>query len=636
MASDKYGEGQKFSEKDAEEAPKKDRATLKKWARELTKANKVYEKWEEEYDCEVLLEMWKGNQWKSEVDPKGDMYVINLTYANVETRLPALAFYRPRITIVPRPNKTDDPLSSSPARMKLLEDTAQTLISDRSMNFMDHVWMAIRDAHFRFGVVEVGYTADLVDNPNAGKPVLNSKDEEMRDEEGKAVIEPNKIPKSESIYIKHIEAKQFRFSIHAKAVLTKGDWVAYYEWVPVEDVRNNPRYQNTHKLKPGGRIRSDVDPMALGDSESDTMYREGMVKIWKVWDPRAQTRYIFDDGFKSLLLEEEYKCWPFAFLKFHPITSEPYPMPPVSTWKHPQRELNEIRETERKHRKRAARRYLTRMNALSEDGRAKLESGEDGALIECNVDPNVAIQTLQDAPLDRNVTNYRETAKTDFNQVSGISGEMKGVSDAATATQANIIDVNSKLRESFHREEVGKFIGDIVSNILHFLLEYGTIDMLIKTNVDLSSQNAQVEAMAIEQTWQTLKLESLGTDLNWQVEIDIESMMQQNEDQRRNQWIAGLESIKDPATQTLLLASDTMLRKHLSFFGIRNETEIQEVKKALTTVVMGKMAQDMLAQGMKPPAGMGIPAQPGAGQMGPGPTPETTQPQLEAQAGRGE
>jgi hypothetical protein len=77
--------------------------------------------------------------------------------------------------------------------------------------------------------------------------------------------------------------------------------------------------------------------------------------------------------------------------------------------------------------------------------------------------------------------------------------------------------------------------------------------------------------------------------------------------------------------QPMIVTSDVLLRKTLGYYGIRNEDEITEIKKAGMMMMAIQQAQAQQAAGAK--------GQPGQTGSGPTPTNSGIQDQLMAQMG---
>src|SRR5208283_4263116 len=116
-----------------------------------------------------------------------------------------------------------------------------------------HVEASVLDAFFRFGLVEVGYEADWVDNPNADMPILRSDEDPhsaYKDSENNVIKQPKKLPRAERIYVKRIHARNFFIGGTMQGpTLDDCNWCAYWEYVRVEDLKANKTLKNTDKLE---------------------------------------------------------------------------------------------------------------------------------------------------------------------------------------------------------------------------------------------------------------------------------------------------------------------------------------------------------------------------------------------------
>ena len=128
--------------------------------RRIHQATRVYTRWEERFRCKTLLNYWIGEQWSGVPEEEArDRYTINLLYPTVEIKLPSLLFDKPTVKVTAKPTRADDPGSVAPERAKLSQDTIQTLIDKPETYFREVTSQGLRDAEWRFAVVEVGYSA---------------------------------------------------------------------------------------------------------------------------------------------------------------------------------------------------------------------------------------------------------------------------------------------------------------------------------------------------------------------------------------------------------------------------------------------------------------------------------------------
>ena len=579
---------------------------LRRWQDRVTSSNKVYQDWHQRYRPDRLVKYYLGEQWRGLTETEAvDKYVINLIFPTIETQLPSLLFHRPKVKVEPRPPHADDAQSTAGARADLMQHTLQTFIDDPKVQFKPTTLLSLRDAMFRFGVIEVGYSADWTENPNAGKPALNEQDEEIPD-----TSQPKRLPSNESLWLKRIPPQNWRVSLSSHNVTSQNDWVGYGEWHYVEDVKANRRYKRTSDLKASGRL---ADTPETRDEEIEK--HKGMVRLWKLWDLRQKVKHVFADGHDEWLVEgESYRYLPFAALKFYEVPDEWYPLPPVANWLSPQDEKNEIREMQKTHRRRFYRRYMV-TPAVKAEERDKLESGGDGVYIEVPDVSNPPIKPVEDAPLDGSNWAHLAATDDDFRQITGVGGEQRGISEATTATQANIVNVRTEIRESDARSKVADWLADVCRVMLLCLREKMQLPMWIQANTDPFAQDPQA-AQSTVGAWQQITADQLG-DIDADVSIDIASLSPVTEDAQRVAWTQVLALLTNPALLMILMQSEPLLRKTLGFYGIKSEAEILEIQKVGQTVML---MQTMAAQGSggAPSPGGELPATP-AGQPSPGP-----------------
>lgn len=558
--------------------------TVKLWDSRLARATKTYDEWEKTFECQHLDDYYEGKQWRGVAD--GDAkkkYTINLVFATVESQLPSILFTRPKVKAEARPGPEQTAGSEAAARATLVEQSIQTVMDDPKVRFSYETDLALRDGYSRYGLIEVGYSADWIDNPNADRPVLKEDNSPLLGDDGEPVTAPKKILKpgtKESCYVRRLDPACCRASPGRNALLTN-DWVAYYEWVPVEDVRRNRDYTHAKDVHATGKLQ----PLTDEDVESadETDQRVGMVKLWKIWDLRQKVRHIHAEGHDHLLQENKpFTYLPLAVLKFYERRNAFLPLPPIYNWLGPQDEINETREMQKIHRRRALRRYMYE-GGIEDSELEKLGMAEDLMAIRVPKVVPPPIVPIADAPLD--VQNWTELAasRDDLNQISGVSGEARNTPDAPTATQANIVNVRASIRESRARQQVADWLAEIARLILLTMRERVKLPFMVKKTVDpfnLASQHTQDTA----RLWTQIESEDIDT-LDVDISIDVASLSPVAEDAQRNQWNIVLALLTNPALASLLMTPNPeapddpspLLRKTLVLNGITSDQEIREI-----------------------------------------------------------
>lgn len=581
--------------------PASEKARVELWHSRVRAADKLYDNWSEQFATRQLEDYYLGKQWRglSETDAN-KRYVINLFFSTIETNKPSLIFNNPQARITAQRARADDLMSRARQRAELCQDTVQTFIDDPDFGFMDETSLALHESHFRFGICEVGYSSDYFINPDAGRPYLKEKGSEKGqpkvDSDGKPVIQPEYIVTSEQCFIRRIPASQFRVSISNKNKISRNDWVGYWEWHYVEDLKRNPVYKaGARGLKASGSIDKQYHEGRFDESPEEREQHSGMTRVWKIWDLRTRMRYVIAQDHDKFLLEDEpFKFLPFSILHFYPILDSFYPLPPTYNWIGPQDEVNETRDAQRAHRRRFYRRYTILTNSVRPTEIEKFETGGDGVWIE--IDQPNAIQPVQDAPLSSDVWQHLDESKVDFLTVSGVSGDQRGVAESETATQANIIDQHARLRESAIRARVQNWLADICRLILLTIREDMTLPFWVKRNVDMSAvnDNKGAEILHTAMLWKEITAGDLD-EVDLDVNVDLSSMSPVAEKVEKDAWLETLALITKPEVQMILSMSPVLLEKTLRLQGIKSKTEQAEIAGVLQNLLMMQTAQAMAA-----------------------------------------
>jgi hypothetical protein len=265
-------------------------------------------------------------------------------------------------------------------------------------------------------------------------------------------------------------------------------------------------------------------------------------------------------------------------MMFHRRLDEWYPLPPTFNWLGPQNELNETREMQRIHRKRTPRKYSYKKGSYDPKELEKLSSGNDMEIIERKTDIET-LAPIQDAPLDQAIGRNVPQTQQDFVSISGVSSEQRQLAESETATQAQIISMNARIRESKARRQVGTFLGDVVRTMLLTMREHFTLPLVIRATVDPFSPNAQQNVQQVAETWQKIEMGEID-GFDFDVDVEVESLSPLTEDAERVAWIQLLSMLNNPTTVYLLANSEFFLKTTLRHHGITSDEAVREFQQA--------------------------------------------------------
>ncbi|HSX39348.1 MAG TPA: hypothetical protein VLI92_02040, partial [Candidatus Saccharimonadales bacterium] len=478
----------------------------------------------------------------------------------------------------------------------LREDLLNTIVTDPDNYFPNEIELSILDAYFRFGIIEVGYSANWVVNPNADKPILRSDSRPYVDAQNNIIKQPKEIPESEKIYIKRIPASTFRVGGLESSELTRCNWCGYYEYVRVEDFKANKKLKNLDLLNWSG-ARSDDFVRETYGPEVDTLVASGdLLKIWKIWDLRAHKFYIFSDLQSLTHLEEKFVRLPLFDLRPNRLTKGWYPLPPVRNWKPAQDEINDSHEQMRNHRKRFTRKYVYNGSAFpDEEEMDKLINGGDGTFVKTSAgDVRTVCAPVENADLGAQEGQSLVVTQNDLNIISGTSSESRsGTPDKTSATQAQIINQRAQIRDSRQRIQVAKWLARIGREILLLAEEKFTLPVWVKMQIPVGEIGDNLSDYSF--LWHQITMNDLkgsvdeeDHDFDFDVSIELDSMSPISNDDEKNKFLLFLSSL----TQFPELSESPLLVRELAYkIGYRNEKVIQQLQKIAQTKLQIQLAQ---------------------------------------------
>lgn len=609
---------------------------VKQWFKRFEESQKLKETWETEFEVKRCAAYYLGHQREEPLAENGDKKVIiNRILPAVRASIPSLVYNYPYARVVASPARSDTPGSRIEDRAKLLEDTVNSLIRDPKAQFQEQTYLAIKESFWSFGCVEVVYSADFTDNPAAKKPPIKEDEDtkvEAEKPEQEALLNPlemleeeevpEKLVRDETFYVRRIPSKQILVGKNESAIVEECDWVGYYEWLPLQDVKRAPAYKNTRDLKPTNEKKEGEDGEGSGD----------MVKLFKIWDMRSKTRYVLADGHEQILLKEKFERLPLFFLRFEILPDKFFPVPPIYSSLPAQDEYNDSREMLRQLRKAIVPRYTYDENAVKPEDMEKLEGGEIGAYIPTNASNPTPIQPISQPSLNDNTVRTLALSSQEFTELFGVSGESRQIPQSDTATQASIINQKEQIQNSFDRQIVGRWLGAISKEMLLQAIEFMVLPKWVRINSDPFSPGFMQDAQNIAQMYQEITMEDLlaaDGDLRWDVTVDMDTLSPMSEKEKAAAWNQALSMISNPSIARILAMSPEILVQTLKLNGIKDAKQQEAIGKALSQLAAMEMAQTMAAaaggQGPAPkgvsPMGATPPAQGGTPPAAPGPRP---------------
>lgn len=568
---------------------------VKHWLDRVDKSTTHFDKWKSRFKCDLLNDYYEGYQ----TSPSSRAYVLNLFYSSIKIKRPSLIFSRPTFTLSPKPWKIDwnPEIAFTIARLK--QDTLNSFIQDSALKFAKEIEMALLDSWFYFGLIEVGYAANWIENPNAGKPVLKSDYYDLlaSEAEGKTLTQPDQIPEKERIYFRRIPAHRFRVGGSDSHDMERCNWVGYYEFVRTQDILASRKYLKNVDEKdwPGGRSDDYYhQPGENPEKDSSFVGNGDYTKLWKIWDLRSKTKLLILESQKKCILKKKFERLPLFGLKFDERRTGWYPIPLTYNWKGPQDEINESREQARRFRRRVRQFWQAMENSMDPDEVDKfVDPTLESAVIWTKRDG--ALKEIPTSPMDSSIFNTTQIASDEFDKVSGTSNNQRGLADRVTATEANTVETRTRIREEADQSIVAEWLCNIGKEALLTVIERFSESFWIKRTAD--EQEIGEEIQSIQERYQLIHSAQLDDNTDFDVDITVSSMSPVTNAEEEKKLLKFLAVIKEFDVISL---SPTVIREVAFRLDYRNEQVIKSIQRMAQLALMAKVEEgqnNMQAQG---------------------------------------
>jgi len=558
------------------------------WQQRIDTANRYFELWARKYKVDSLERAYYGHQWDLESDY--EPYVTNEIFAAIDVKQPSLLFKEPVFSVRPKPSKTDFDVESASRRALLRSDALNHFAQSDKVGLGEASELAILDAYFRFGLVEVGYSADWVDNPNADKPVLGIDRGEIVDDDGEVVKEPKKLPKDERLFVKRIPSQRFRVGVLDTQRLDQCTWCGYWEYVRTADLVSNKNFTFSRDLisdrSADALDTDDLGVEALSDEIQESSRNTDLTKLWYIWDLRERKKIYFAETLGEIIREVSFKRVPLFPLKFRNRLTGFYPLPLTFNWISPQVEMNETREAARAHRRQFQRKHVVNRDDWDEDELQRLQTGGDGTIaITKRRDPAGSIVPVPNADLGAQHQQALVVSRNDFDNIAGVTAEQRGTPTQTTATQSRIVDLRASVRESRDQMIVAKWFVAIGKEILLQAKEKLTEDFWVRLSID--SEGDFDEIQETQDTFRLISTDAFGDD-DFDVNISIESMSPIANQREKEKY---LEFLAVLTQYPIISLSAPLVRETAARLDYRNERVIRTFQRIALAAQLGQLAQ---------------------------------------------
>ena len=572
--------------------PSKDKQRQQQeWEDKISRAKKVRKTWKDLFRVQLALDYLDGKQRPPEYNAS-EWITINNVYSHLKALLPALYSADPYFYVkIRRSYVPSRELVQAYEQVGKRRGAMLNYLKDE-LELKTKARLGIQDAMFSYGILKSYHHSTMVDNPDAGKPILADNEEDpLIDDDGKPIFEPDQIPINSRYGLSRVHPDDFLWDEDSGPLEENWTWVAQRIRIPFEDLESNPMFSKSalKKAKAKGATtdeeEKDREDRKKGSELSgggsghsyfatdDDRKQSEIAIVWEIYNLKKDTWLVICEGGEEPLIPEEatpkgIEKHPFAILRFSLRDDSPYPIPPMSQGIDVSREYNIARSDLLKHRKRFNRKYEIYMPALvGEEEADKLESGEDGTMIK-KQQPMQAVIPIADAPLDQMRWQELSVLKNDMIELfGGSSDEARGIAGADSATQAGILDKRLEMKE-----------GDALSMVVDWIRVVARkLDQLVQAHLE-ADEYVRVTGPDGDYMTAIRSSDYQGIKGEFSYEVNVGATLPQLPQMERNSWMAFLQIIGQVPP---LGTSRRLLKRMAELHHIEDETMIDELMAAM-------------------------------------------------------
>lgn len=556
---------------------------LKKWK---DRRNVASNKFNEEAKKNIIKwrNYYRGNQWphqwnnddKEESSAYRDSTVDNMVFANIRAIMPSINFNNPKIFVdAKRPPfvTKDNILFDTNAAATLFEVLINYYVQELQMK--REVDKCLLDALIGpWGIMQIGYTAQT---------------EKVKGDE---VLEVNELIKGNSPFAMRISPLDFLVDSEAKCShLNDAGWVAT-KWVKtLDEVKKNPKYENTKDLKPNATAKTNFNNSNVVSPSDETLKHDSdfaRVEGWDIWSIKDQRLITIVDSHDKFLRNEkdwplEFDGYPFETLYFNENPDQIFPVSDVDIYLSAQDELNRFRSLQLSHARRISqRKYVARDGAFDSQELDKIEYGPDGAIAMTTGDPNTALVPVRDAGTSQDIYIAINQLKAAIGEGSGVAKFEQGIAQKFdTATEPALIAQATSIKRAERLAIMEDFyirIAKKVGKVLQQTMEKESIPLNEKQFINAEQKVQSKLAKIVGQNEQTVLLPWLNMEKDdiqgdFDFTLDVGSTAPINQEKRK----------QDVITVAQLLAGNPLIKLDESTRRILEAFEIKDIEALLKT-----------------------------------------------------
>jgi hypothetical protein len=426
------------------------------WMGQLRKGLEYRKKAANEASWKQWNEYYRGNF-------SGDTLPVNIFFKMIRTLVPRTYFRDPTVSIT-----QEKPGDLYAFTAQILERVDNKLL--RQMKFKQQIKMAVQDAcMYGTGFMKLGFGAQYTPTPgpfSTEAPTVKKHD--YRVEYSSLVLE--NMPWTMRVHPRNMVWPD------KCTTFDNARWCAHLESMHIDDLREDPRFKHAKEIEPSKPIQNTFNKTANADALPD-----GHIQVAEFRDKKSGMVFVLAPYHaQKILLQDqdvftqEHNHFPVFPIVFNADPEHCWGLADSKILEPQQRELNEIRTQEMRHRRHAIVKLLAVEGAIQPDEVEKLDGEDVGAVVVVSelgsVTPFPAVGNMPTALLEMDQAVQREVQEI-LGLGSNQFGEYAPGSADRSATEAQIVNQATQIRMDERRDTVADVTEDIVRGMHSIIID---------------------------------------------------------------------------------------------------------------------------------------------------------------------
>lgn len=432
------------------------RVTARQWMKRIKRSLKFRDQIRDKQRWKYILDEYKG-EYNMKVGGH-QAPPINLVYGYVHTAIPKIYFRDPHMSVNPKGDQ-------SVMGARILELVVAYIF--RELNLKGEMYRVLLDFFlFGHGWLKYGYV------------------NEMGQAQSEVPAETSEYIKSEEIFVTYVPFEDVVFDITLSSDPPHDcRWIAHRIIRPLSEIKNDPRYSYTAKLRPNVTTKD-----ALGEKIDDTLKDSDLdlFEFWEVHDKDTNKIYCVADSCDKYLREDdnvyEMKGLPFSMFKTNMVPGEPYPLSDIYVIEAQILERVKLRAAQINHIKRWSRQLSAEEGSMAKVEMEKMALGIDGAVIQ-RKKGTMPPTPIQYADMQRESFQIDELIQRDIDSVIGQNETDRGgqaKTETNTKFEIQTQQAATNARQAQRQDRLEDFLEEVTMKIISLIKQFQTTPKYVR------------------------------------------------------------------------------------------------------------------------------------------------------------